>query len=181
MIKLIKLIESKLNFSEVYNQTYKKIFNSVCMRYAKKDYDLAQEYCQNGFIRVYKNLDKYSGTGNLEGWVNRVVTNEIINQLRSAKTKPQSDGGVDVNTLNIVDEPVEKEDEIEYMGKYSKQLIKRAIDSLPEGYKFVFIRYFFNDKSHKEIANELGIDEGTSRSQLAKAKAKIKQYLESHK
>lgn len=177
-IKLIELIENKLSFPEVYKQTHKNIFNKVCMRYAKGDYDLAQEYCQNGFIKLYKNLDKYSGTGNLEGWVMRVVMRNILDQIKSTKSQSQSD--IDVDTLNIADEPIEKEDEIEYMGKYSKQLIRKAIDSLPEGYKFVFIRYFFNNKSHKEIADELGVDEGTSRSQLSKAKAKIKQYLESH-
>jgi RNA polymerase sigma-70 factor (ECF subfamily) len=64
------------------------------------------------------------------------------------------------------------------MGKYSEQDIKNAIDTLPDGYKFVFVKYFFNDKSHKEIAKALGIDAGTSRSQLLKAKRKVKDYLE---
>jgi RNA polymerase sigma-70 factor (ECF subfamily) len=64
------------------------------------------------------------------------------------------------------------------MGKYSEQDIKDAIKSLPDGYKFVFVKYFFDDMSHKEIGKSLGIDSGTSRSQLLKAKRKIKDYLE---
>ena len=180
MIKLSELLEDKLSFSEVYKQTYDKTFKGVCIRYAKGDYDLAQEYCQNGFIRVYQQLDKFKGESSISTWVSRVVTNSILNQLRSPKKQIQTDTDVDVNTLNIVDEPVEKEDEIEYMGKYSKQLIRNAINSLPEGYKYIFTQYYFNGKSHSEIAKELNINDGTSRSQLAKAKAKIKKYLESN-
>ena len=67
------------------------------------------------------------------------------------------------------------------MGKYTVSDIRKAMESLPKGYKIVFYEYFYNDKSHREIANMLGIDEGTSRSQLSKAKKKIKEYLESLK
>ena len=66
------------------------------------------------------------------------------------------------------------------MCKYSKKLIHNAIESLADGYKIVFYNFFFKDKSHKEIADMLGISEGTSRSQLAKAKSIIKKFLESH-
>ena len=67
------------------------------------------------------------------------------------------------------------------MGKYTVSDIRKAMESLPEGYKVVFYQYFYNNKSHRDIANMLGIDEGTSRSQLAKAKKKIKDYLENLK
>ena len=64
------------------------------------------------------------------------------------------------------------------MGKYTVSDIKNAIESLSEGYKTIFNEYYYNEKSHREIANMLGIDEGTSRSQLSRAKKKIKEYLE---
>jgi RNA polymerase sigma-70 factor (ECF subfamily) len=64
------------------------------------------------------------------------------------------------------------------MGKYSSKDIKNAIEDLADGYKFVFIRYYYSGKSHKEIADELGISEGTFRSQLSKAKQNVKKYLE---
>jgi len=66
------------------------------------------------------------------------------------------------------------------MGKYSKKLIHKAIESLADGYKVIFYNFFFKDKSHKEIADMLGISEGTSRSQLSKAKNLVKKFLEQH-
>jgi RNA polymerase sigma-70 factor (ECF subfamily) len=67
------------------------------------------------------------------------------------------------------------------MGKYSAKDIRNAIETLPEGYMFVFYQYFYNNKSHREIANMLGVNEVTSRSQLSKAKKKVKDYLENLK
>ena len=93
----------------------------------------------------------------------------------------QKKADTDLKSLTqTVKEKVKKENEIEYMGKYSKKLIYKAIESLADGYKVVFYNFFFNDKSHKEIADMLGISEGTSRSQLMKAKNVIKKYLETH-
>lgn len=177
----LPLLLENLQFEEVYKKTYPKIFNAVCMRYAKGDYDLASEYCQLGFIQVYKNLDKYDNLGSLEGWVRRVVTNIIINELRSQKRKLDtvSDFEVDLERLDLSQEP-ESFEEISYMGKYPESLIRAAVNSLPDGYKYVFHSYYFGDKTHKEIADDLGIKEITSRTQLHKAKNLIKNYLEKH-
>lgn len=175
-----KLITEGLEFSEVYKKTFPKIFNVVCMKFANGDYDLAQEYCQTGYIRVYHQLDKFRGESSIDTWVNRVVRNEIINLLRGKVRSINTDKDIDVEKVNIVEPETEKEDEMEYMGKFSKKMIHKAIESLPDGYKFVFYNYFFNDKSHKEIAEMLGISEGTSRSQLSKAKNTIKKFLEKY-
>ena len=172
----LKLIAEGISFSDAYKQTFPKIFNTVCMRYANGDYDLAQEYCQVGYLRVYNQLDKFRGDSGLMTWVSRVVSNEINNLLRKRKIEVNRD--VDVEKVNFSDEPIEKEDEIEYMGKYSPKDIKNAIEQLTDGYKFIFIRYYYSGKSHKEIADELGISDGTSRSQLSKAKQSVKKYLE---
>ena len=172
----LKLITEGISFSDAYKQTFPKIFNTVCMRYAKGDYDLDKEYCQVGYIRVYNQLDKFRGESGIMTWVSRVVTNEIINLLRKRKIEVNRD--VDVEKVNVIDTPVEKEENIEYLGKFSPKDIKNSIEALPDGYKIVFIRYYYNNKSHKEIAEELGISEGTSRSQLSKAKQSVKKYLE---
>jgi len=175
----LKLLIEGLEFSEVYKKTFPRIFNSVCMRFAKGDYDLAQEYCQTGFIRVYQKLDTFKGDSSIDTWVSRVVTNEIINVIRPKVKTVTPDKDIDVEKLNIVEPETKKEDEIEYMGgKYTPEMIKRAIEKLPDGYKFVFYNYFYNNKSHQEIADALGINSGTSRSQLSKAKRLIKNYLE---
>ena len=175
----LKQITEGLSFEKVYKDTFPVVFNLVCKKYAKGDYDLAQEYCQTGYVRVYNQLDKFRGEGSITAWVRRVVTNEIINLLRKRTLDTNKD--VDVEKVNVTDEPIEKENEIEYMGKYSSKDIKNAIENLADGYKFIFIRYYYSGKSHKEISDELGISEGTSRSQLSKAKTHVKKYLENLK
>jgi len=177
----LPLLLENLQFEEVYKKTYPKIFNSVCMRYAKGDYDLASEYCQLGFIKVYKNLHKYSNLGSLEGWVRRVVTNTINDEFKRQKRELETvpDFELDLERLDLSQEP-ESFEEISYMGKYPESLIRAAVNSLPDGYKYVFYNYYFGDKSYKEIADDLGIKEVTSRTQLHKAKKLFKDYLEKH-
>ena len=162
-----------INFDEVYQKTYKPIFNQVCMRYAKGDIDLAKDFCQIGFTKVYQNIHKYSGQGNLEGWVRRVVVNEIINQVR--KKTLDTTTNIDIPSMNLEVEPEEKD----FLGgRISKEVLKKAIDKLPEGYKTILLLYYFADMSHNKIAEMLGIDPGTSRSQISKAKASLKKALE---
>jgi RNA polymerase sigma-70 factor (ECF subfamily) len=175
----LKQITEGISFEKAYKETFPIVFNLVCKKFAKGDYDLAQEYCQTGYLRVYNHLDTFRGESSITTWVRRVVTNEIINLLRKRTLDTNRD--VDVEKVNVTDEPIEKENEIEYMGKYSSKDIKNAIEDLADGYKFVFIRYYYSGKSHKEIADELGISEGTSRSQLAKARNNVKKYLENLK
>jgi RNA polymerase sigma-70 factor (ECF subfamily) len=170
-----------INFDKVYKSTYPNMFRQVCMKYANGDYDLASEYCQLGYLRVNDKLHTFKVDGSLEGWIRRVITTTIINEFRAKKRKIDTTSDFDFERNDVSDEPEERYEDIEFMGKYTVADIKNAIDSLPKGYQFVFYQYFYKDKSHKEIADALGIDEGTSRSQLSKAKKKIKDYLESLK
>jgi len=176
-----KLITESVNFDEVYRTTYPYMFRAVCMRYANGDYDLASDYCQLGYLRVNDKLSTFKGEGSLEGWVRRVISTTILNELRGKKKAVVTTKDFDFERNDVSDEPEEKYEDTEFMGKYTVSDIKKAIESLAEGYQFVFYQYFYKDKSHRDIANMLGIDEGTSRSQLAKAKKKIKDYLENLK
>lgn len=175
----LELLTENLSFREVYKDTFPIIFNSVCMKYAKGDYDLAQEYCQTGYIKVYNNLHTFRGESNIKTWVTRVVTNAIISLIKPKIKQLNPDKNIEIEKLSIIDEPIEKEDEIDYMGKYSKKDLEDAIRQLPDGYKYIFIKYFYENKTYKEIAKELGISEGTVRSQIFKGKRRFKKYLES--
>ena len=176
-----KLLTETINFEEAYKSTYPNIFRQVCMKYANGDYDLASEYCQIGYLRVNDKLHTFKVDGNLEGWIRRVVTTTIISEFRTKKRKIDTTSDFDFERNDVLDEPEERYEDIEFMGKYTVADIKRAIESLSKGYQFVFYQYFYKDKTHKQIADALGVDEGTSRSQLSKAKKKIKDYLESLK
>ena len=176
-----RLLTETINFDEVYKQTYRNMFRSVCMKYAKGDYDLASDYCQLGYLRVNDKLSTFKGEGSLEGWIRRVISTTILNELRGKKSDIVTTKDFDFERNDVSDEPDEKYEDIEFMGKYTVSDIRKAMESLPEGYKVVFYQYFYNNKSHREIANMLGVDEATSRSQLARAKKKIKDYLENLK
>ena len=170
-----KILTEGLDFTEVYKKSYNPIFSQVCMKYAKGDIDLAKEFCQIGFLKVYKNLDKYSGQGNLQGWVRRVVTNEIINEFRKKQLDTTTD--LDISRMDVGVEPTETD---LMGGQITKEQLRKAIDKLPEGYKSVLVLYYFGNLSHSEVASVLGIDSGTSRSQISKAKAALKKSLEGY-
>jgi len=167
-----KILAEGLDFAEVYKDSYRPIFSQVCMKYANGDVDLAKEFCQIGFLKVYKNLSKYSGQGNLQGWVRRVVTNEIINEFRKKKLDTTTD--FDISRMDVEVEPTETD----FMGgRITKEQLRKAIDGLAEGYKTILMLYFFGNLKHNEIAEVLGIDPGTSRSQLSKAKVSLRNAL----
>jgi RNA polymerase sigma factor (sigma-70 family) len=176
-----RLLTETIDFNDVYKKTYPTMFRTVCMRYANGDYDLAKDFCQLGYVKVHNKLHTFRDDGSIEGWIRRVISTTILNELRRKKTEIETTQDFDFERNDVSDEPEVKYEDIEFMGKYTVSDIRKAMESLPKGYKIVFYEYFYNDKSHREIANMLGIDEGTSRSQLSKAKKKIKEYLESLK
>ena len=167
-----------IEFDELYQQTYKLMFRTVCMKYAKGDYDLASDFCQLGYIKVHDNLHTFRNEGSIEGWVRRVMITTSLNQLRKRKRIIETVSDFNFEKADLTDEPI---DDTNFMGKYSAKDINSAILSLADGYRFTFYQYFYENRSHREISTALGINEGTSRSQLAKAKTKVRQYLENLK
>ena len=169
------LVES-LSFNDVYNQTSNKIYKQVCLRYAKGDVDLANEYCQLGYIRLNKVLPQFRGEGSLEGWVQKVITSEILNQIRKSKNKSniQTTNDFDFDRADIEDEKYSEE---LMGGNITSDQLMKAIDKLPETYKNVVILHYFKNMSHEEIAKKLGTQPVTQRTNLFKAKKLLKSYL----
>ena len=168
----LNLITEGLDFDEVYKKTHPIVFREVCMKMAKGDLDQAKDFCQIGYMKVLKNLDQYSGIGNLTGWIRTVVKNEIFNEFRKRRLDTQTD--FDFERADLEDKPEETEFLISSIGK--KNLIK-AIENLPEGYKTILLLYYFSGMKHNKIAELLGIDSGTSRSQLAKARESLRKSV----
>lgn len=135
------------------------------------DKDDAQDVLQTSFISIFDNIDRfvYHGPGSLQAWMGRITTNACISWLRKKKRlkfAPLPDDMIDESSL----------EEPEY-DALSQDIILDAIRSLPDGYRTVLNLYVFEDLSHKEIANMLGITEGTSASQLHRAKAMLSKTL----
>ncbi len=153
---------------ELLYQKYSSKMYGVCLRYSGNVED-ANDLLQEGFIKIFKNLNKFRGDGSFEGWIRRIFVNTSIEHFRK-KVKLYNVGEVQENTVednewNILDTLAEKD-------------IIILVNELSPGYKTVFNMHVIEGYSHKEIASLLGITEGTSKSQLARAKGVLKKSLE---
>jgi RNA polymerase sigma-70 factor (ECF subfamily) len=166
------LLNEGFNFDLEYKRLYPKLFKQICLRYANGDIEKANDFCQLGFIKVHQKMAMYDGSGSLEGWIQRIIKNTIIDELRKEKRSPKRKD-VDFGYEDLGLEDIPNEEPI-----FSMSDIKDAMESLSPSYKRIFNMYYFENMSHQEIADELGISDGTSKSNLFKAKAKVKSYLE---
>lgn len=147
---------------------------SVCIRYIP-DRDSAQEVLQEGFIKVFDKIGAFDDKGSLEGWVRRIVVNTAIDHIRKSKKDPFRTDQDDDFKLGASDPMVEME-ELQLL-ELKAELAMEAIQQLSPAYRTVFSLYVLEDYSHKEIAEKLGISEGTSKSNLAKAKMNLQRIL----
>ena len=132
---------------------------SVC-RYYIKDLQFAEEAMLNGFFKVFSNLKNFKASGSFEGWIRKIMVRECISFLRQQKRLefPAENVEYNDNYSNNINTEIEVEQ------------IQQLIDALPEGYKMVFVMYAIEGYKHHEIAHMLNITEGTSKSQLFKAR-----------
>jgi RNA polymerase sigma-70 factor (ECF subfamily) len=139
---------------------------SVC-RYYIKDVHQAEEAMCNGFLKVFTHLSSFKGEGSFEGWIRRIMMRESISYLRTVKKLQFSEDGEFESgaVLNEADEAMDVEH------------IQQLIDSLPQGYRIVFVMYAIEGYKHREIAEILGIAESTSKSQLFKARKLLQTKL----
>jgi RNA polymerase sigma-70 factor (ECF subfamily) len=141
-------------------QKYSPKMYAVCLRYCNSSDD-AQDVLQDGFVKVFRNLDKFRHEGSFEGWLRRIFVNTAIEHYRKKSNTYSISENVE---LSVPDESVTAYD------KLTERDLMAVIAKLSPGYKAVFNMYVIEGYSHKEIASILGISEGTSKSQLARAK-----------
>jgi RNA polymerase sigma-70 factor (ECF subfamily) len=170
MISESSIIEGCLNENKTYqNELYKRYSSKmmvVCLRYAKDKME-AEDILQEGFIKIYDNISKFRMQGSFEGWIRRIMVNTALNKIKTTKM-------VFENIDDIGDEFIEPIIEDTTL---NEKVLLDIISKLPKGYKYVFNMYAIEGFNHKEIANSLGIEEASSRSQYAKAKKYLQQKL----
>ncbi|MBN4070387.1 RNA polymerase sigma factor [Olleya sp. AH-315-F22] len=139
---------------------------SVC-RYYIIDLQHAEDVMLNGFFKVFTKLKDFKQEGSFEGWIRRIMIRESISFLRQKKQTEFSTDEVEVydEVTNIIKTEMEVEE------------IQLLIDNLPEGYRKVFVMFAIEGYKHNEIAELLNISEGTSKSQLFKARKLLQQQL----
>ncbi|MDB4516548.1 RNA polymerase sigma factor [Crocinitomicaceae bacterium] len=158
---------------ELFKLFYGKMLG-VCMRYAR-DRDSAEEMLQEGFIKIFDKLEAFDNKGSFEGWMRRIVANTAIDQIRKSKKDPiLTDNDEDFKLGG--ENPIIEKEEIESL-EIRAELAVEAIQDLSPAYRAVFNLYVMEEYTHKEIAEILGISEGTSKSNLSKAKANLKKAL----
>lgn len=129
----------------------------------------AEDVLQEAFVSAFKNLKNYRGDSTFGAWLKRIVVNKSINVLKKRKENV-------VGQEDEFDVPIE-ESPSDYMPELSVEKVKRCIETLPDGYRSVLSLYLLEGYDHEEIAGIMGITESTSKSQLNRAKSKLKELL----
>lgn len=173
------LIEKcKRNDSAAFEKLYKKYaskMKGVAFRYVN-DYAIAEDIIQEAFIKVFVKINTFDGSGSFAGWLHRVVVNAAIDYFNKQKKQNGQ-----ISDLEYLIETSNYEDDNDDTYDYSMEQLLESISKLPAGYKLVFNMYVIDNYSHKEIAAALNITEGTSKSQLSKAREYLKKTLEKPK
>ena len=138
---------------------------SVCRQYIK-DLHNAEDIMITAFMKAFTNLNKFEHKGSFEGWVRRIMINECISYIRvQKKVKFIEDENYIEDSFNNIE------------SQFSIEDIQSLIDNLPDGYKMVFNLYCVEGFKHQEIATMLGINEGTSKSQLSHARKMLQEQI----
>lgn len=139
----------------------------MCLRYARSTQE-AEDFAQEAFLRIFEKIDQFDNKGSFEGWMKRIVVTTCLNGIRGKQ---------------LVSEPLHRDDDDDSYGMVedasifsdlAAEDILKCIEQLPEGYRVVFNLVVLESYSHKEVAELLNISESASRSQLSKAKNKLK-------
>ena len=151
---------------------------AVCMRYTR-DSDQANDVLQEGFLKVFNNLDKYTGVGTFEGWMRRIMVNLSIDRYRRLKHDLVLLGEQNdiENWGGETDEETEDSGENDEIYDITPEQIIDAMQQLTPAYRTVFNLYVYEDYTHQDIAEALGISVGTSKSNYAKAKKNMRKLL----
>lgn len=173
--KLIeKCIAGDRKAQQIFYESFYRTMLGVCLRYASNSSE-AQDFLHDGFVKAFNKLKDFKNAGSLEGWLRRIMVNNAIDEIRRKREIfTQENDSVLINLSE--DELDEKEKEMLIQAK-AEEIVK-MIQKLTPAYRTVFNMYVIEEYSHKEIAEELGISVGTSKSNLAKAKMKIRELLE---
>lgn len=169
LINRCKTGDSKA-LNEVYN-LYSGAMYAVSNRIVNDRME-AEDILQESFISAFKNLDNFRSESSFGAWIKRIVINKSLNHVKKRK--------IEFSELND-DIHGEFEDEEEETTQESEEYtindIKKAVKNLPTGFRLVFTLYMFEDYSHQQIAEKLNISISTSKSQLHRSKAKLKELI----
>jgi RNA polymerase sigma factor (sigma-70 family) len=155
----------------LYRRHAAKLF-AVCLQYSGNDEE-ARDILQEGFIKIFENLVYYKHEGSFEGWVRRIIVNTALEKYRSRHNLYR------VDDIDQIPEPDAEPDNEDYSGLQAGDLLE-IIRELPPKYRMVFNLFAIEGYSHKEISSMINISEGTSKSNLSRARAILQRRVSSY-
>ena len=180
--KVGRIVKSCLNGDRLsqkvlYEAFYGKMF-AVCLRYTG-DYYEAQDVLHDGFIKIYSKLESFKNMGSFEGWVRRIIVNNAIDYIKQRNRLFLNH--IEDKRLENIEDAYFKESELEKLNELKANQVMELIQKLSPAYRTVFNLYVIEEYSHKEIAEILNISIGTSKSNLAKAKIRLREIFKESK
>lgn len=172
-MSLKQLIENcKINNTKAQGELYKlfsgKLF-AICLKYSR-NYAEAEDNLQDAFLTIFNKIEQYKDKGSFEGWIKRITVNTALQRYRTEKVFDI----INENTIEDVELEVDED-------TVSIDYLLKIIQELPDRYRLVFNLYVLDGYSHKDIADMLKINIGTSKSNLSRARLILKQTIEDHK
>jgi RNA polymerase sigma factor (sigma-70 family) len=172
-LSLKQLIENcKINNTKAQGELYKlfsgKLF-AICLKYSR-NYAEAEDNLQDAFLTIFNKIEQYKDKGSFEGWIKRITVNTALQRYRTEKVFDI----INENTIEDVELEVDED-------TVSIDYLLKIIQELPDRYRLVFNLYVLDGYSHKDIADILKINIGTSKSNLSRARLILKQTIEDHK
>ncbi|HBF87106.1 MAG TPA: hypothetical protein DDX39_00580 [Bacteroidales bacterium] len=147
---------------------FSPVLFAICLRYSKSREE-AEDVLQEGFVKIFSNIKQFKGEGSFEGWLKRIMINTAISNYRNSLKYYYHE------EVENVSEEIANEEEPDY--EYSMNDLMQLINELPDGYRVIFNMYVIEEYKHKEIAEILDIDVGTSKSQFSRAKKMLQKKL----
>lgn len=152
---------------KLYHQFSDKLF-TLCLKYSG-NYEQAKDNFQQGFLKIFENIGQYRGKGSFEGWMTRIMINTSLKEYHKRSA-----------TVLQLNEEIQEDPDVEVEEQeIPAGFLLEIIGELPERYRMVFTLYALEGYSHQEIADQLNISVGTSKSNLARARMKLKEKIES--
>lgn len=155
-------------FQELLYKKFSKTMYQICLSYAK-DRDGAQDILQEGFIKVFDKINSFNSEGSLEGWIRRIISNTAVDHYRKKSTLRKF--------IEFDATPSDKTGQNNISDSIHANEILDQVRKLPDGAQVIFNLYAVEGFSHKEISEKLQISEGTSKSQVNRARTLLQKLL----
>ncbi len=158
--------KKNINAQEQLFRLFSSKLFAVCLKYSR-NYEEAQDNLQDGFMLIFEKIGQFAFLGSIEGWAKRLMINNALQYYRKE------------NFLKLITEDIADEDVVEIDDSpISLDYLLSIIQELPDRYRLVFNLYVIDNYAHKEIAEMLNINIGTSKSNLSRARAILKEKIE---